>query len=291
MSDFEPGGRKTWEHERRILAALARQDIEEHFDVLLVLDDEYREAFSAARFEVVPDLRIIFLDERQSTKLKDHGVYQTTSKYIAVLEADCVPCREWLRLLVHVLRTSKDISVVSGRTNYGDDTTLKRSLNLIDRGFDDLGDSGLTIRVSNNGALYRRSVLEQFPYPDAITPFLSSRLRNHSMRQAGHRFHFERRAVMEHALGGWNFIRDLRRNSGYADMMGHDRIRFSAIPKLLYKRWAHDVTICRRLGSQYLRPYDWPLTIFLLFFARFLEVPGMLDAISGRDRITKSSYR
>ena len=291
VSDYEGHDNKTWKDEHLILAALAEQDIDEPFEVFLIQNNEFRETFPDFLFEIVPDLKVVFSDECQSAKLKDYGVQKTTTEYVAVVEADCVPCREWLRVLVSVLRSKKDISVVSGRTTYGQDTMFKRSLSLSDRGFDDLGESGLTVHVSNNGALYRRSVLEQFPYPDAITPFLSARSRTQLMREAGHQFYFERGAVMVHAIGGWDFIRDFRRNTGYAALMSHEKIKYSTIPILLYKRFLNETSSCRRLGVQYLHWYDWPLTVFLLLFSRFLEVPGMFDAINKRNRIKSSSYR
>jgi len=64
----------------------------------------------------------------------------------------------------------------------------RRCLSLVDRAFDDFRRARLTPHVSNNGALYRRHVLERFPYPEAATPFLSSRLRNRAMYEAGHHF-------------------------------------------------------------------------------------------------------
>ena len=219
VSDYERTSTRTWQDERLLLEALARQDIDEPFEVLLIMDSELRGSLPDSVLKIVPGLKTIFLNERKSSKLKDYGVKQATTEYVAVLEADCVPCLEWLRLLSHVLRTREDVSVVSGRTWYGQGTMLKRSLSLLDRGFDDLGQSGSTIHVSNNGALYRRAVLAQFPYPDAITPFYSAGLRNQSMVQAGHRFYFEREAVMRHAIGGWHFVKDFRRNSGYSAMM------------------------------------------------------------------------
>jgi hypothetical protein len=36
---------------------------------------------------------------------------------------------------------------------------------------------------------------------------------------------------------------------------------------------------------------DWPLVIVFLALARCLEVPGMLDALRGADRVRESSYR
>jgi hypothetical protein len=120
--------------------------------------------------------------------------------------------------LVDVLRQRPDVSAVSGRTNYGNETAYRRALSLVDRSFDDLGGPGVAGSVSNNGALYRRSLLVRFPYPPAVTPFTSARLRAEAMRQAGHVFFFEPAAVTRHAIGGWDFIRDFRRHTGYSDI-------------------------------------------------------------------------
>lgn len=291
VSDYEESRLKTWKEERSILEGLARQDIEEPIEVFLVENIKASESVPDSILGAFPNLKILFSKESESARLKDYGVSKTTGEYVAILEADCIPCREWLRVLADVLRNRPDISVVSGRTTYGQDNIFKRCLSLIDRGFDDLGAPGLTSQISNNGALYRRSVLEKIPYPDAATPFLSSRLRNQSIRHAGYLFFFEPRAVMQHAIGGWDFVRDFRRNTGYADMMSNKKIQRSEVPKLLFWRLKREASDCMRLGFRYLRWYDWPLTIVLLLLARALEVPGMFDAIYGRGRIPGSSYR
>lgn len=291
VSDYEEGSLKTWKVERELLEALVNQDIEEPVEVCLVENKMFQASVPEDILRAYPNLKIFFSEELESAKLKDYGVSKTSGEYVAVLEADCVPCREWLRLLVAVLRERPDISVVSGRTSYGDDNAFKRSLSLIDRGFDDLGAAGITTFASNNGALYRHALLEQFTYPQSITPFLSSRLRKQVMRQSGHVFFFEPRAVMQHAIGGWDFVRDFRRNTGYADMMCHNKTSLTEIPKLLCARLRSEFSDCMRLGARYLRWYDWPLVLFFLLLARILEIPGMLDAVSRRARIPQSSYR
>ncbi len=291
VSDYERRGAKTWEYERRILTALSQQDLQDPFDVSLVLNGELRKVVPDSLAGLVPNLTILFLDNATSSQLKDHGVRHAITQYVAVLEADCVPCREWLRVLLDVIRSRDDISIVSGRTNYGEGTMFRRALNLLDRAWDDLGESGLTMHVSNNGAIYRRSVLERYPYPAAITPFFSAGDRNRRMVAAGHQFFFERSAVMEHAIGGWDFVRDFRRHSGYAAMMLYGNPRYATLPIVTYKRIAREIKDCIRLGRKYLRWYDWPLTILLLQLLPFLELPGMVDAIRGRDVIPKTSYR
>lgn len=291
VADFEDGGQRSWHNERKILEALARQDIGQPFEVILIESEQYRDAGPRDLADICAGLRIVYAPETQSARLKDFGVGQANAELVAVLEADCLPNPSWLRVLVDVLRERPDVAAVSGRTNYGDETMYRRSLSLVDRSFDDLGRPGVTRFVSNNAALYRRSLLLRFPYPPAITPFTSARLRVQAMRQAGHVFFFEPAAVVRHAIGGWGFIRDYRRHTGYSDMIGHRARGLRSIPGLLWRRRRGEARDCLRLGSIYLRWYDWPLTVALLATAPVLELPGMLDALRERAAIPKTSYR
>lgn len=291
VSDYEEDNQKFWHAERLILTALANQDFREPFEILLVENECFRDMVPPDLYEITPNLQISFSEETQSAKLKDSGVKATSSEFIAVLEADCIPSPGWLRFLVEDLRKDSSISAVSGKTFYGSSSVIERSLSLLDRGFDDLGYPGVTRYISNNGALYRRELIEQFPYPDAISPFVSARLRAESIRRAGHQFFFEPQAVMQHAIGGWEFMRDFRRNTGYADIVLSQKLQYSAISKLLLKRLRKEWSDCLRLGPKYLRWYDWPIALTLLVILRIFEIPGMLDAVRGKNHIPSTSYR
>ena len=239
---------------------------------------------------MVPDLKLHYFNSQQSSALKDYGVSVSSGEYVAVLEADCIPSSNWLRLLLAAVRTD-DLAVSSGRTSYGFHSTYRRVMSLLDRSWDDLGDSGETNMISNNGAVYRRSILERFPYPDAVTPFLSAHERNKRIRRAGHRFYYERNAVMIHAIGGWSFVRDFHRNKGHQAMESCARKSFAAIPGLLVKRIRVALSNYRRLGAQYLSWYDWPFAVVMLFTSRIPELVGMIDALRNVDRIPGTAYR
>lgn len=291
VSDFEDDAQKLWCTERSLLEALARQDFLEPFEVILVESERYRDETPRDLAKICPRLRIVHSAETQSAKLKDFGVSWANAELVAVFDADCFPNQSWLRVLVTVLRERTDVSVVSGRTHYGDETSYRRALSLVDRSFDNLGRPGLTPHISNNAALYRRSLLARFPYPETGTPFTSSILRMQAMARAGVRFFFEPAAVVQHAIGGWDFVRDFRRHVGYADMMmGDPARRLRSIPPLLWWRFSFQARDCLRLGPGYLRWYDWPLTAALLAATPLLQVPGMLDAWRGRDAIPKTSF-
>lgn len=292
VSDYEASSVKSWKVEERMLKAFAAQTFNEPFEVLLIDNERYQENIPSHLYDIIPNLRIVFSNETQSARLKDYGVTLSSGELVAVLEADAPPCEQWLQILVEALRRNPDRAVATGRTSYGTENTYKRVLNLLDRSFDDLGEPGMTPHISNNGAVYRRSVLEQFPYPEAATPFLSSRLRNRLIREAGHTFYFHPSAVTFHEIGGWGFIVDVRRNMGYSDMNTFaNKIGYSAIPSLMKRRIKKELSYCKRLGKQYLHWWDWPLFGFMAAIIPFLEVPGMLDAIYRRNNIPNTAYR
>lgn len=289
VSDCEQDAQRSWRTERSVLQALARQDLREPFEVILVEHERYRSEIPADLPPICPRFRIVFSAERQSAKLKNVGACRANTELVAVLDADCVPNDGWLSSLVTVLRERTNVSAASGRTHYGEENSYRRALSLVDRSFDDLGRPGFTPRVSTNAALYRRSLLARFPYPESATPFGAAMLRMQAMARAGDvRFFFEPAAVVRHAIGGWDSIRDFRRHIGYIDMMADPRLR--SIPALLWRRLAFHGRDCLRLGPRYLRWYDWPLATAFLAATPFLQVPGMLDAWRRRDAIPHTSF-
>jgi hypothetical protein len=291
VPDRENDDQRSWHTERSLLQALARQDFREPFEVILIENERHRGQIPCDLPQICRRFRIVFSAERRSAKLKNVGACAATAELVAVLDADCVPNEAWLRALVTTLRERPDVSAVSGRTHYGEETSYRRALSLVDRSFDDLGRPGLTPRVSTNAALYRRSLLMRFPYPESPTPFGSAMLRMDAMAGAGDvRFFFDPAAVVRHTIGGWDSIRDFRRHIGYIDMMQDPAGKLRNIPCLLWRRFCFHGRDCLRLGPRYLRWYDWPLAAAFLAATPFLQLPGMLDAWRGRDAIPRTSF-
>jgi hypothetical protein len=290
VSDFEAYEVKTWQDERRVLKALAQQDIKEPFEALLVENISAQSYVPPDLMDICQNTKIVFCETDKSDQMKDYGVRHSSSDYITVMEADCLPNQCWLRVLIAQLREKPEYSVVSGRTTYGDDTIWKRICSVLDRTFDDLGEDGETIHVSNNGALYRSNIIKKYLYPNVASPFASARLRIRKMKIDGIRFYFEPKALMQHQIGGIGFIKDFRRHTGYSDMVDHGQANLKSIPKLLFRRSRQELADCCRLGSKYLKWYDWPFLACLFLVVPFLQVPGMLDFIRGRG-VANSLYR
>ena len=288
--DGEHGHHKSWAEERHILTSLANQDFREPYDVVIVENDSFRDTFPSDLETILPNLKVCFSPATQSAELKDYGVSLTFSPLVAVLEADCVLNVEWLRVLVDVLQKYPHISVVSGKTIYGTNNIWQRCFSLLDRAYMDLGHLGPSKSISNNSALYRREVLEQYPYPQASSPFISAALRLREINRDGHELFFEPRAVVIHAFG-WKIERDLRRNRGFLHMTFAARKRSSTVLEILMRKLLTEARHGKRLGRKYLRWFDWPVALLLLIVVRFLEIPGMIDALRKKEAVSGSAYR
>jgi len=291
VSDFEPTDTKSWKDELALVHALAQQDVQEQFEVLLIESEESRDQeVPSSLYEMIPGLSVHYFDSVKSADLKDYGVRLARGKYVAVLESDCVPTRDWLRALLGAM-SRNDWDIVSGRTFYGNESTYKRVMNLLHRSWFDHGRSCPTTYISNNGAIYRREVLQQFPYPNSATPFVSAEIRNGKIQQAGYRSYYEREALMKHAIGGISFVWDLQRNKGHQSMTSAPHQAYSQIPRLLGAKVKSNIKNCGRLGSEYLRWYDWPALIFFMFAELVPFSVGMVEAVNKVEVLSGSAYR
>jgi hypothetical protein len=290
VSDFEAGETKTWKDERRILKALARQDIAEPFHVVVVEHALNLENIPEDLLELCPNTSFFSSESEHSVGKKDDAARVCVTPFIAVLDADCEPNPCWLRVLVARLKNQPEFGTLNGRTTYGDETMLKRVCGVLDRIFDDMGAPCETVHLSANGAVYRREILLAHPSPATGNTFIAGRSRVVAMRREGVRFYFDPEAVLIHEFDGLKFFQDFWRQNGYSDMMFHGDKSVWAMPGLLKKRWKLQLRDIRRMGPRYLRPLDWPLLVVLFLQLRFYLICGMYDALRG-EGLSGSSFR
>jgi hypothetical protein len=287
--------------EFRMMAALAAQDITEPFEIVLAENESRKSSFPESLLEIVPNTRVIFFTEANSSKLKDAALRVTTGKLVAIFEADARPQPAWLRLAVETLDRDPATAAVSGHTIYGEDSALKRAAGLIDRGYLETDRLGPTPFVCNNGALYRRELLEAFPYGDEPNPFVSGRLRSEAMRDAGAKLLFHPGMVSVHEFGGLKFLREVRRNQGFSDgrlaylARGASalsrRDKLSLLFALARRRLRWESHVCWKSARRFIRWYDWPAVIFLLLAYRVMEWPSAALALDGRRNLPATPYR
>lgn len=292
VSDYEAAETKTWADEIAMVRALAAQDFKEPFRLIIAENEASRNSPPPPELSAAfPELEIVYYPSGASAVLKDYASSLCDTPWIAVFEADAQPEPNWLSLIMRAAMENPEYDVFSGRTHYGDETAWRRALNLMDRSFDDRGQSGPSLHVSNNAALYRTEALKKYPYPDAATPFLSARLRLAQMQEGGLKFYSCREALTRHAVGGLSFVNDVRRNAGFSDMKLLRKPGGAHIPGLALRRIKSDIAAALRVGAQYLKWRDWPLWGLILFYARIPEMRGMMEALDNPEELEGSAYR
>jgi hypothetical protein len=288
VSDYAAAGARPWADEIACAEAFRRQDLAVPPEILVVAGQG---GASAPDPPLPPGVGFLRLPHATSTALRDAALPHVRGDLVAVVEADCLPAPDWLRLLAARLAASSECQAVSGRTTYGAGGSLLRIAALLDRGYVEQPAGGATRHVCSNGALYRRAFLARHRFPDEPNPFVATWLRNEAILAAGERLEVEPAAVMVHAHGGLAFARDLRRNVGFRD--ARDWGRGPGLRSIL-RVWRHRQRLerqdLRRLGRLRLRWWDWPLVPPLQLLRRLLELPGIRAGLRG-ESLTKTGYR
>ncbi|MEM1278334.1 MAG: glycosyltransferase [Pseudomonadota bacterium] len=305
VSDFE-AGEKTWADEILCVEAFLSDRSALPAEVIIVESSaDGHEAPAPPELMALSNrLRIVYAPYEESARLKDHAVPLAQHDCIAVVEADCLPGPGWLAHLYKRMEAPDRPDIVSGRTAYPEDTPLQRVMTLLDRGFAEIPVAPDFAHVSNNGALYRKEVLERFPYPEEtradMNPFVSAERRQHMFLDAGVKTAFAVEAVCYHAFGGWDFIKDVRRNKGFQYALGAkhpvhtEDIKVSSIGTILtalQRSIRADLSVSIKRGWAHLKLWDWPLLVFVLAAVRPAEAAGAMMAKRPDAMLEGTAYR
>jgi glycosyltransferase involved in cell wall biosynthesis len=177
----------------RTLDALAAQDVEQRFEVIVVDDGSEDGTVEVARRA---DVRVVGQSHAGPGPARDRGVAESTGTVLAFTDADCVPAPGWLRAAVEALRGA---DVVQGAVR--PDPGAER------RPFD------RTIWVDGEVPLYetanlltRREVYDEIGgFEDWLGPVLGKPLAEDvwfgwRARRAGKRIAFAPQALVHHAV-------------------------------------------------------------------------------------------
>jgi hypothetical protein len=227
---------------------------------------------------------VVTHDGDESSQLKDAALSHCRHELVAVVEADCLSRPGWLATLFEAVESNPKLDAVSGRTSYGEESMMKRVMSLLDRGFIERRNrDSLVIHVSNNGAFYRRPVLERYRFEADHGPFVSSHLRQHAMLRDGVAMEVAADAVSIHAYEGLRFIWDVRRNKGYqfARMLLRRkpcRSRLGLAFRAVAVSFKENRQTAQAVGKEFCRWPDWPVFWAMMLLVRIPEFTGALAA-------------
>ncbi|MGZ8229870.1 MAG: glycosyltransferase family 2 protein, partial [Burkholderiales bacterium] len=244
--------------------------------------------------QTLPGVRVVASDARGSYELKNAGVQAATADLVMVLDADCVPDRDWIRAGVQAMRDRPDAVAISGRTTYPGRSTLERALGLLSRSYVDRGKPGRVRLLSTNNMIVRRKVFCADSLPAEAGAFAYRLLTERLLRQGG-KLYFEPSMRAVHDFEGWPMERDLRRQVGWTSIRirqldvnipGAKVVRMlgpAAVPLLYGYRLVESTGHCFRLPRYFgLRWHHIPLLLALAVLVHSLELPGMFRALRGR---------
>lgn len=301
VSDYSAGTEKSWEDMRRALRGWADQEGPPAEEFLLVESSRFKGRIPSDVSGMVPNMTILSLDADSSYELKNRAVEAATGDWLAIVDADCIPQRSWLRVLRAVIAERPEAAAISAKTLYLGRSRTERVLGLLSRSYLDPGRRGPTRFISGNAACFRREVYRRHPLPVDLGPF-ASRIQSEAFLRDGATLLFDPGLVVIHEYEGWSMECDIRRNHGYSTVITRLRdarlpyarlIRLGAmaIPLIVAGKMVDSVRACLRCFRQYqVKPYEIPLTLVLTMVTHVLEIPGMLAAYRGHT-VGTTAYR
>ena len=301
VSDYAAGAAQSWNDLRGTLTALAQQDRTVSAEWLLCENKASAQSMPDDIRRMLPNLQLVLSDEGGSYELKNAGFRATTSNIVAMLDADCVPARDWLKNAVAAMKAMPKVAVISGRTVYPAAGLTGRILSLLSRSYVDRGVSGPTGFISNNNSIWRRDVYLKNPLPSGLGPF-ASRIQSEGIIRAGYQLWFDPSIRVVHDFEGWPMESDIRRNTGYGTVTArlHDpfmpqawltHLGVASIPVFVGGKILDSWRDCVRCASAFgVKWFQIPLALLCSVVVHVMEIPGMWQAFR-RKAILGTQYR
>lgn len=286
---------------RDCIEALARQDVKEPVEFILVDDAELPTEVSAQLTRILPTIRILTAAGELAAQLKNAGAHAAAADLVAFIDADCAADSGWLTHFLQDMREHPEVSVVTGRTHYGATGFLNRIMGLLSRSYLDQDRAGYSRHVAINNAGFRRAVFLSHPCAGEGGAHMSL-LQAEALFRAGHRVLFDPRLSVRHAYAGWSHEREIRRSLGYGVMKTRlidgrlpyawaARMGYISVPLFAALRALHGCWICLKRRQAYgVAWYELPAAFVLAAVTSMMEIPGMLRAVRGQP-LGKSAFR
>lgn len=115
VSDYAAGAEKSWEDLRRALRAWVDQEGVPAEEFMLVESSRFKGQIPSDVLAMVPNMTVLYIDAESSYELKNRAVEAATGDWLAIVDADCIPQRSWLRVLRAAIAEHPDLAAVSAK--------------------------------------------------------------------------------------------------------------------------------------------------------------------------------
>jgi glycosyltransferase involved in cell wall biosynthesis len=192
----------------RTLAALEAQTWPRHaIEPILVVDDEVTEADRSELARRWPGAILVASRASNYFEAKNAGARAASGDYVALLDGDCAPARDWLEALM--ARMEPGVAAVSGRTRYTGLTLAERIFSVPDFSYVVEGPDGGATGFNINNVVFRRDVLLATPFDSRIARNGGCFFLFHHLKKAGERILYAPEAQVSHGndVAGLRFAR------------------------------------------------------------------------------------
>ncbi len=149
-----------------VLDRLREQSYPKHqTEIIVVLDEANAELakFVQTRY---PEVRTVFVMDGTYLSMKNFGFEVARGEMLALLDADCIPVRNWLETIATAF--SPGVDAVAGKTRYRPEHPLARTFSVFDFGHVQADRNGKTFSFNVNNVAFHRDIVAQNRFDDRV---------------------------------------------------------------------------------------------------------------------------
>tara|TARA_R110001583_G_scaffold195527_1_gene375376 strand:- start:14758 stop:15756 length:999 start_codon:yes stop_codon:yes gene_type:complete len=296
---------------QRVLDAVLSQTTDFEYEIIIIDSGSTDNSISLIESRIEKNIRLVQIDPKEygHGKTRNYGVSLSNAKYCVLLTHDATPYNEnWLSEMVLIAESDEQIAGVFGRhvayenANY----FTKRELKLHFDGFvgneivelddrvryeSELGYKQFLHFFSDNNALIRRSVWENYPYPDVS--FAEDQLWAKSIIEAGYKKAYSDNSIVYHSHD-YSLIERLQRSfdesNAFNRLFGYDIMpRISTMLKVwlgVTMSELKDAVRSKQWEKNKIKMLKQPIYNFMKFFGMYLGVHNSFLSISMLEKLS-----
>ena len=203
----------------RVLEALGRQTscVREEFEVIVVVDESEAASFEPVR-RAHPAAKFVAMKGGNYFPMKNYGLRFAAGEIIAFLDADCLPCRDWVQRIVATIEGGADVAV--GRTRYPRGSLFSRTFDVFDFGHVRVDARGEASCFYANNVGFRRDVIMRRGFDRRLGRSGGCYLLSRRLKKRGYKFVYDTAQEVVHDFA-------VNRGLGFALerlRVGHDAV-------------------------------------------------------------------